>query len=243
MIVRDERNSLLLITQPDHAQLAETIVAGIRTETPLNGAARHTILTATREHDNGWAEVDANPTVDPATGRPSDFMSGPAPVKHELWLRGIARAAKDDNVVGALVAEHALTVYGYRRGEADWATFFSTITGMRDALLQRTGLFSGSGRQTFDAYYRCVRLGDLFSLQFCNAWTAPSIALGYRADVRDNTLSITPDPFAGAVIELRVVGRRIPSGPYRDDAQVRMALAESTPEIVVGTARGHVTSV
>jgi len=238
MIVRDERDSFLLITQPDHAQLSEAIVAAIRTEPPLLSPARRTILMATREHDNGWTEVDAYPTVDPASGRPCDFMSGPAAVKHELWLRGIARAAKSDGLAGALVAEHALTVYGYRRGEAGWAPFFSTIEGMRDALLQRTGFFNGSNRDTFDAYYRCVRLGDSFSLQFCNAWTDPSTTLGYQARMEGTTLLIGPDPFAGATVALRVVGHRIPARPYRDDAQVRTAIAAATPEIVMGTARG-----
>jgi hypothetical protein len=238
MIVRDERDTFLLITQPDHAQLSEAIIAAVRTEAPLNGPARRTILVATREHDNGWTEVDAYPTVDPSTGRPCDFMSGPAPVKHELWLRGIARAAKSDGLAGALVAEHALTVYGYRRGEAGWAPFFSTIEGMRDALLQRLGMFSDAGRDTFDAYYRCVRLGDMFSLQFCNAWTDPSTTLGYRAEMQGTTLLISPDPFAGATVALRVVGHRIPARRYRDDAQVRTAIAAATPEIVKGIARG-----
>jgi hypothetical protein len=238
MIVRDERDSFVLITQPDHAQLSEAIIAAVRSEPPLDGPARRTILVATREHDNGWTEVDAYPTVDPVTGRPCDFMSGPAPVKHELWLRGIARAAKSDGLAGALVAEHALTVYGYRRGEAGWAPFFSTIEGMRDTLLQRLGMFSGASRDTFDAYYRCVRLGDMFSLQFCNAWTDPSTTLGYRAEMQGTTLLISPDPFAGATVALRVVGHRIPARRYRDDAQVRTAIAAATPEIVAGIARG-----
>ena len=238
MIVRNDGASLLLITQPDHAQLAEAIVAAIRTEAPLAGPARRTILLATREHDNGWAEVDALPVVDTASGRPCDFMSGSAAVKHELWLRGIARVAKADPLAGALVAEHALTVYGYRRSDAGWASFFSTIEGMRDALLQRLGFSSGASPQTFDAYYRCVRLGDSFSLQFCNGWTDPSTTLGYRAAMDGTTLRISPDPFAGATVELRVVGHRIPVCVYRDDAQVRAALARATPEIVTGTARG-----
>ena len=136
MIVRNDGETFLLITQPDHAQLAETIVRAMRTEAPLFGDARRTILLATREHDNGWIEVDALPTVDPATGRPCDFMSGPAAMKHELWLRGITRVAKTDALAGALIAEHAVTVYGYRRGDAAWSSFFSTIGSMRDALLQ-----------------------------------------------------------------------------------------------------------
>lgn len=239
MIVRDEGDAFLLITQPDHAQLAEAMVAAIRTEPALEGPARQTILLATREHDNGWAEVDAAPTIDPDSGRPCDFISGPAPVKHELWLRGVARAAKADELAGALVAEHALTVYGYRRRETVWAPFFSTIEGMRDALLQRVGLFKGPGRHVFHDCYRCVRLGDAFSLQFCNAWVDPSTTLGYRSAVSGTTLLIEPDPFAGAAVELRVVAHRIAAGRYSDDGDLRAAVAASRPVILNGTACGR----
>jgi len=235
MIVRHDGDTFLLITQPDHAQLAETLVRAIRTEPALAGDARRTILFATREHDNGWLEVDALPMVDAASGRPCDFMSGVAAVKHELWLRGIARAAKTDALAGALIAEHAVTVYGYRRADPAWTSFFSTIGSMRDALLQRIGF---TERAVFDAYYRCVRLGDSFSLQFCNSWTDPSDTLGYHAEMQGTSLLIAPDPFDGKTVTLRVVGRRIPARQYRDDAQVRAAIAAATPEIVTGTARG-----
>jgi hypothetical protein len=237
MIVRDDHDTLLLITQPDHAQLAETIVAAVRTEPSLLGAARGTILLATREHDNGWTEVDALPTVNPATARPCDFMAGPASVKHELWLRGITRTARADALAGALVAEHALTVYGYRRGDAAWASFFSTIEAMRDALLHRIG--GGSlDRDAFETCYRAVRLGDSLSLQFCNGWQEPATTLGYRMEMRGSTLLVAPDPFEGATVTLRVMARRIPARQYRDDADVRAALAGATPEILSGTVRG-----
>jgi hypothetical protein len=55
VIVRDEGDTLLLITQPDHARLAEQILAAIRSEPVLDSPDRSVILLATREHDNGWA--------------------------------------------------------------------------------------------------------------------------------------------------------------------------------------------
>jgi hypothetical protein len=238
MIVRDAGDSFLLITQPDHAYLAETIVAAVRTEASLSGNERRTILYATREHDNGWAEVDALPTVDPIRERPCDFMAGPASVKHDLWLRGITRVAKTNILAGALVAEHALTVYTYRRSDDAWAPFFSSIEAMRDALLQRCGRADGPPRDEFASYYRCVRLGDSLSLQFCNGWRTPSETLGYRIRLDDTSLLISPDPFAGATIDLKVVARRIPAERYANDARVRAALAAATPEILTGTAQG-----
>lgn len=238
MIVRDDGSALLLITQPDHARLARDIVAAVRTEPALDTAARDTILFATLEHDNGWIEVDAEPTIDRATGRPCDFIAGPARVKHELWPRGIRRAAQTDLRAGALIAQHAVTVYAYRTGEPEWQSFFGPITSMREDLLSQLGASGNAAREAFDQQYRCVRLGDSFSLQFCNGWTASQETLGYRAELQGFTLVISPDPFAGAAVPLRVMARRIPARRYESDAALREALAGAIPEILEGEATG-----
>jgi hypothetical protein len=237
MIVREDGDSYLLITQPDHARLARDIVAAIRTEPALADAGRETVLFATLEHDNGWLEVDAEPTIDPATGRPCDFINGPAHVKHELWPRGIRRIARTNPRAGALVAEHALTVYHYRAAEPEWRPFFGPITALRDDLLRQVGAAEGPPREAFDRAYRVVRLGDVFSLQFCNGWTEPHETFGYKATLAANRLLITPDPFAGASVPLRVMARRIPARRYASDADLRAAMAESVPEFLEGAAR------
>jgi hypothetical protein len=238
VIVRDDAAGFLLITQPDHARLAEEIVSAMRTEPTLLGPDRQTILLATREHDNGWADVDSEPTIELETGRPCDFISGPAAVKHELWPRAVTRVARTNPRAGALIAEHALTVYGYRRMEADWIAFFETMTSLRDALLERIGSASEPARRAFEDQYRAVRLGDSLSLQFCNGWTEAHTTFEYRAVMDGTTLVISPDPFAGAIVPLRVIGRRIPARRYHDDADLRAAIATATPEIVTGHARG-----
>jgi hypothetical protein len=238
MIVRDDGKSFLLITQPDHARLARDIVAAIRTEPALETASRETVLLATREHDNGWIEVDAEPTIDPATGRPCDFISGPAHVKHDLWPRGIRRAAQTDPRAGALVAQHAITVYAYRASEPEWQPFFGPITALRDDLLAQIGASHGAAREAFDREYRCVRLGDLLSLQFCNGWTTSHETYGYAAELRGSSLVISPDPFAGGSLPLRVLARRVPARRYESDADLRKAVAQAVPEVLVGEARG-----
>ncbi|MGH9348776.1 MAG: DUF3891 family protein [Vicinamibacterales bacterium] len=238
MIVREDGSSFLLITQPNHARLARDIVAAIRTEPALATASRGTILFATREHDNGWIEVDAEPTIDPASGRPCDFISGPARVKHELWPRGIRRAAQVEPRAGALIAQHAITVYAYRAGEPGWEPFFGPITAMRDELLDQIGAADGAAREAFDREYRLVRLGDSFSLQFCNGWTPPQETFGYRAELRGSSLVISPDPFAGRPVPLRVLAHRVPARRYDSDADLRQAVARAVPEVLEGDARG-----
>ncbi len=237
MIVRDEGTTFLLMTQPDHARLSADLVAALRTEPALGTAARETVLLATREHDNGWAEVDAEPTVEP-TGRPRDFMTGPAGVRQELWTRGVTRVAKMDLHAGALVAHHALTVYSYRQGDPDWKPFFASIFALRDDLLEQIGLATGAPREAFDLEYRCVFLGDALSLQWCNVWPGPEHPLEYHATMEGDTLLISPDPFGGATVPIRVLGRRIPARRYHDDADLREALAAAVPAVVSGEARG-----
>lgn len=238
MIVRDEDDSFLLITQPDHARLAADIVAAMRTEPSLEGPGRDLVLLATREHDNGWIEVDGSPTIEPTTGRPCDFIAGPARVKHELWPRGIARVAKMNPRAGALVAQHAITVYNYRAADPDWAEFFAQISAMRDDLLGQLGILDGPGRDAFNRDYRCVRLGDLFSLQLCNGWSEPQEAYGYQVAMRGETLVITPDPFDGASVPLRVMARRVPARRYANDGDLQNAFGRAVPEWLSGTARG-----
>ena len=237
MIVRDEADSFLLITQPDHARLAERISAAMRSEPALDTADRDAVLLGIREHDNGWAEVDAEPEVEPATGRPRDFMSGSPRVKYDLWVRGIGRAAQMDPRAGALVAEHALTVYAYRRGDAEWQTFFDSVTPIRDDLLKQIGMLTGEAREAFQRQYRCVQLADAFSLLFCGGWSDIS-SLDYQAIMRGNELLISPDPFDGATVPLQVLGRRIAARRYKSDGDVRAAVAAAPVLVVEGQARG-----
>jgi hypothetical protein len=238
MIVREDGDSFLLITQPDHARLAHDLVAAMRTEPILQTASRETVLFATREHDNGWLEVDAEPTIDTATGRPCDFIAGPARIKHELWPRGIRRAAQTNPRAGALIAQHAITVYAYRATEPEWRPFFGPITALRDDLLDQIGAEDGATREAFDREYRCVRLGDSFSLQFCNGWTTAQETYGYKAELRGSSLVISPDPFAGGSVPLRVLARRVPARRYASDADLRRAVARAVPEFLEGEARG-----
>ena len=91
---------------------------------------RDAILHAVAEHDNGWAEEDAAPRVDPATGQIFDFVSAPAGIRQAVWPRGIARLA-DDPWAAALVAQHAITIYDRFRPREPWRPFFAEMEEAR----------------------------------------------------------------------------------------------------------------
>ena len=64
VIVRPDGNDLLLVTQPAHAELSGRIMAAWRRDDLPASPTRATVLLATREHDNGWLEVDNRPEHD-----------------------------------------------------------------------------------------------------------------------------------------------------------------------------------
>ena len=226
MIVRPAPNALHLITQPDHARLARTIME--RCIPLVDHPRRDAILHAIAEHDNGWTEEDAEPTVDPVTGDVADFIRVPVHVRHRVWPRGVARLAEP--WPAALVAHHAATVYDRFRKESQWTSFFAEMEAARDARVHRSGL-------THDdllADYPFLRLGDLVSLAFCTASTDEQRFGPWTLKLAGSRVTVAPSPFAGSTVDFEIVAREIRTGPFQSDAELRAAVREASSRILRG---------
>jgi hypothetical protein len=239
MIVRVERESLLLITQPDHAGLSAEIMRAWKADGFASRPSWETVLLATREHDNGWREVDDCPEIDPRTGLPYDFQNAPTRIKQPIWPRGVARIADQSAYAGALIAQHALTVLRHYRDRPEWRDFFQSIARSREQLLERAGMDAVNRAECVDRDYKQVYLGDLLSLIFCNGWSDQRTQHGYNVHLLGATLTMTPDPFAGAEVPLSVRTRRIERRRYASDAVLRETLTRAPVEVLTGTALGR----
>ena len=231
MIVRPVGDALQLVRQPDHAQLSRAIVehcVALR-----DWPRRDLILLATGAHDNGWLEEDAAPTVDPDTGAVVDFVNAPLALRHRVWPRAVARLAADP-WAAALVAQHAITVYDRYRSDQAWAAFFALMEQARDAMIGESGLpFADLASD-----YVFVRLGDLISLWFCTG--APDVhSFGdWTVRLLGTRVVVSPDPFAGRVIPIRIEAKMIPSRRYRSDADLRDACQRAATTTVSGEVAG-----
>lgn len=234
MIIRAEDDALVFITQPDHAALAATAIAAWQDDGFADHPRRAVILLAAREHDNGWHEEDTATHVD-AEGGPLDFVSVPVDVRQRLWPRAVDRLATTSEYAAALVAQHAIAVYGTTRADPGWQEFFQTLTDRREALRARAGVDPA----TLDADYRFVNAADRISLAFCTAWRTPLESCGRRIILgARNTVEISPDPFAGARVPLRVPARRLPRRTYASPAHLRAALDDAPIVELEGLAVG-----
>jgi len=231
VIVRRVGAGVELVTQPDHAQLARTIMDHC---VPLRSRPRRdAILHAIAEHDNGWSEEDAAPTVNPATGGIADFVTVALRVRHAVWPRGIARLA-DDPWAAALVAQHALTVYDRFRGDSAWRSFFAGIEETRDAWLR----VSGRPLDELAADYPFLRLGDLISLAFCTGSTDEQSFGEWNVRLSGTRVAVTPDPFGGATIPVAISAKTIHQQSFGSDDELRGALRHASSTILRGEVAG-----
>ena len=231
MIVRPVDDVVYLITQPDHAHLARSIMERC---VPLGARKRRAaILHAIDEHDSGWAEADAAPLVDPDTGGVVDFVAAPLGLRQAGAPRAMARLAHDA-WAAALVAQHGLTVYSRFRSEPEWTRFFAEVEGERDAILRTTGL----ALEELTADYAFVRLGDLISLAFCTGWTHEERFGEWSVQLSGSRVVVTPAAFGEAAIPIEITAREIRNARFRSDAEVRDAMRAANTT----TLRGSVVS-
>ncbi len=231
MIVRPVPDGLQLITQPDHAHLARTIMEHC---VPLaDNPRRDAILHAIAEHDNGWTEEDASPTVNPDTGEIFDFVSAPVTVRHSVWPRGVARL-RGEPWAAALVAQHAVTVYDRFRSDAAWKTFFAEMEQLRDACVRASETSNGA----LETDYAFVRLGDLISLTFCTGW-ADEHRFGDWTIQRSGTrIVVRPDAFGGIRIPFRIAVKQVRSQRFGSNAMLREALSNASTTTLLGDVSG-----
>ncbi len=158
---------LVLIQQIDHARLAAELLKlwcrdlpGQRI--PPDFPWRDELIFATREHDNGWAEIDSAPMVD-EHGRPHDFISIPTAVRQELWHLGTRRHTSEYPLAALWITRHALHLHRSHRGQAEWQEALEAWQNL-EAELASAG---GWSADDLDAGYRWLNLADNISLAAC----------------------------------------------------------------------------
>lgn len=234
MIVRTGTASQLLITQPDHAALAGRIMRQWTAGGLPDSPRRREILHAIDEHDNGWRELDAEPAVDPASGRILDFIHAPADERRGVWPRGVERLSGEP-YAAALVAQHAYYVYGRYRTDPAWLAFFAEMESLRDRHLHT----AGHSLDVLLRDYVFVRLGDIASLAFCTAAMEPMTESGYTVRLAGARVVIAPDPFGGSVIPIEVIAAELQVRRFTSTADAQQAIAAAPRTTVTGEVCGE----
>jgi hypothetical protein len=112
----------LLISQVEHARLSyflaehwgnDNVAPVICAAQDSSGARlqiRREALAGIAHHDDGWTNWEAAPAIDPAYGRPFDFMEMPQADAIEIWTRSVFAARDEGPLAGAMTAGHFLAL-------------------------------------------------------------------------------------------------------------------------------------
>src|SRR3990172_8223829 len=108
----------MLIRQTEHARLCGEMARSWGNEhfEPVEPLER--VAWAAAEHDNGWAEWEEAPRLNPETRRPCTYTDIPIDQHQEIYRRGIGRAIAPDRYAGLLVSLHGSLLYSrFRSGQ------------------------------------------------------------------------------------------------------------------------------
>ncbi len=241
MITRAVGDGLILIKQIDHAALAERIMSAWRRDGLPESPRRALVLLATGRHDDGWIDEDREPLLEAggnqAGGEVLDYVHAPDEVRRRIWPRGVERLAAFP-YAAALVAQHALHLFERYRSAPAWQAFFAEMERARAEQLAAAAPRTDAELQN-DYFF--VRMGDLLSLQFCDDWREPQQHGHYMSTWNGRQLTVTPDPFEGESIPLRVPGRQM----TRSDLVAKPVIAafDAAPIVTIsGVAAGPATT-
>ncbi len=230
MIVQQHPSGPIAIRQEDHAALAAFILEHWTDHNFPNNPERDQILLATREHDDGWRQLDDLPRRG-ADGLPVDFMSVTAEEAFGVWKRGSERFIDDDPFVALLIIHHGYSLYEHiHRKDPVWKALFTELAQQRAALRVQLGLTQNQVEHP----YSYLRMADWFSLAWC---TRPDLGSekperygGYHLKRDGNAYLFRPYPFDERDLRYSLPVYPLRSEGYASDDELREAM--STPQIV-----------
>jgi hypothetical protein len=233
MLFREDPRGLILVSQPAHAfvsgQLARAWGA------PRFGliAPRDDVCLGAEQHDVGWTDWEADPTLNPRTGRPYTFMELPLERHLEIWSGAARRVLSQSRYAALLVSGHGTGLYRRRDGSNDRpeqarrvAEFLAGETAFQNDLL--AGLRADPVMAPFATdeairrNQRLVAVWDRLSLALCGGRREPLVVGDVPAvdgavtlqlaplEGAPDTVGIAPWPFAAETVTLTFEGRRLP---------------------------------
>jgi hypothetical protein len=112
MIVRDRGGDWQVVLQTDHAELS----AGFARAWAERGARHDSLTLATERHDDGWAVWERAPRIDPASGKPVDFLEVYVPSHIAFYRACIVAVTEQDPYAGLMISMHGSGIYRQRYG-------------------------------------------------------------------------------------------------------------------------------
>jgi hypothetical protein len=250
MIVRREEGVWHLISQVDHAHHAAGLSDAWK-QGPFGGEdITPSLRYATAEHDLGWTDPDLEPSVDPQTGAPSNFIAIDEARHTSFYSQAVRTIANADPTAAYLVSLHASGLYSRRYAwtglkPVDWYSIGEHGRALLESEREfRTQLISRipSAETEFESTWRSYMLLETFdclSLLTCFGFDCARFGPVPTASGQWEMLTVRragpwivaldPFPFAAPELVVEVPCRRFDQERFAGADELRDALA-ATPK-------------
>jgi hypothetical protein len=258
MILQDRGDHLLVIRQTDHAILSGFLARQWGNECFRRPDMFESFCLAAREHDNGWAEWELQPRVDPKTRMPYTFMSIPTEEHIALYQRGIDRIVQVDPYAGLLVSIHCAGLYDRARatlpGFSAKYVKSSELQIVNECMLRlkaqqlrlkadlrmNPATKSLAEEESLERSARMLEALDRLSLYFClrppedaSIEAVPANEEGGEVDWElrvgaANNITLAPYSFRRTPLSISILARKVPKRLYGDQADFHRELSQSS---------------
>lgn len=225
----------LLISQIEHAHLAGQLASQWAVDPFAAVAERPEVVAAIVHHDDGWAEWERLPDVDPESGRPLSFMEMPLTESLAIWRDSIDRAADLGNLASWMVASHFTSrllqssmaetdpartwVADMRHRQADWLAAWQAEAP------------ADNRPEIASLAVAYMRMFDTLSLWFCTAEqtrphdlaTPEGLAIRFTPQPSGNVI-VAPWPLRSDRLDLTARGEAVPIAGYGSPADLAAAV-------------------
>lgn len=111
MVIRENNDHWLLITQPAHAWISGQIAENWGGHGFIRPSPWKEMCFAAARHDDGWASRDIHPEWNPGTGLPYDFKNIPIDDHMTIWKRSAALVEHSSRFAALLVSRHIMGLF------------------------------------------------------------------------------------------------------------------------------------
>ena len=216
MLLREDDGAVVCIGQPAHAWLSGQLARAWALD-PVEPWEE--VCLAAEQHDLGMAGWDAEPELNPDTGRPMSFLEMPLATHLELWSAAPQRMLPQSRYAALLVSMHGTALYEMRdlsrMSETDAYSVRGYIATQREL---QEHLSEGLDRDQLRRNQRLIWIWDFLSLGLCLGWEGRSIE-----GITLGEGTIEPWPFRERTLTLQTEGRRL-DGRFDDESAMRAAL-------------------
>jgi hypothetical protein len=249
--IEEDANGVIAIPQPSHSWLSGQLVRAWGNERFARPAPFEEVCLGAALHDIGWLGWEAEPTLNPATGLPHNFLDMKPDVHTRLWTNGVRQALAFGRYPALLVSLHAKTIYttffDFQKAPPDDARLIRSFLAaqedfQRDAIeaLSRDPMMAPHvAPEAIERNRRLVAATDRMSLEICWGITGevriPGVPttggevteLSIRSPGGDPAdLTLSPWPFAESRVEVFCEGSRL-RGQFSNEGALREALSKA----------------